>query len=378
MIQVSEYSLYIHFPWCEVKCPYCDFNSHVLKHRKIDEASYIDAMLAELTFQQKMFKGRALTSIFLGGGTPSIITIPNLSRLINGIDKIVGLNSGIEFTIEANPESITNLKLKSYRSLGINRISIGAQTFNNNALKRIGRIHTAEKTFEALNHIQSSFDNFNIDLMYAIPGQSINHALFDIEMAMKFSPKHISWYQFTLEPKTHFYKVPPKTPCPNDKEITTIEKKAYQLFTQNGFNRYEISAFAMDKFQCKHNLNYWNFGDYIGIGAGSSSKFTDSQSIIRKQNIAKPSSYINHASNDWEKVSIKEYLFEYMLNKLRLYDPINLIEVYSKTGISPSSITPYLNKLKNKGFFVKKGEDWSITELGQHFYNDLVIEFLID
>lgn len=271
MITVSGTGLYLHLPWCERKCPYCDFNSHVSEQKQLPEQQMIAAMLADLNDDIDTYGARAITSIFIGGGTPSLLSVDAIEQLLGGINQRLSLSNGIEITMEANPGSSEYAKFKGYKSAGVNRLSIGVQSFDDVKLHQLGRVHSSNEARAAITAAQNAgFDRINIDLMYGLPGQTIAQALTDLSAALAFDTGHISWYQLTIEPNTVFYSQPPI--LPDDDYTADIADAGERLLHERGYQRYEVSAYAKPQQQCLHNLNYWQFGDYYGIGAGAHGK----------------------------------------------------------------------------------------------------------
>lgn len=374
-------ALYIHLPWCIQKCPYCDFNSHALRDALPEEA-YISALIADFNQQLSRLAGRSIISIFIGGGTPSLFSAAALARLLDTINSKVSLSKSCEITLEANPGTVEQSRFADYRAIGINRLSLGVQSFQNDKLKTLGRIHDAQTAQRAVNQIQSAgFDNFNIDLMYGLPQQSIKDALFDLETAIKFNPPHLSCYQLTLEPNTLFYKQPP--PLPETDLIWEMQTQLLTRLQSAGYNQYEVSAYSRVNFQCQHNRNYWEFGDYLGIGAGAHSKITDpvEQQIYRAWRFKHPRTYmdINKAFVEEKKIiPLSEIPFEFMLNALRLKQtiPVSLFE--QRTGLKQDVIIPMLNKGKQQGLLYFDNVEINLTERGWNFLNNVLQLFMPD
>lgn len=269
----DPFSLYIHIPWCIKKCPYCDFNSYD-SPSQLPEQEYVQVLLQDLTQDLPRVANRTLKSVFFGGGTPSLFSPKSFETILNHVHRVLSCQPNMEITLEANPGTLEHKSFKDYRNAGINRISIGAQSFNDYSLQALGRIHAAKDTHKAIDAIRKGgFDNYNIDLMYGLPQQSLNDALSDLKTAIELSPTHLSWYHLSIEPNTIFHHKPPV--LPNDDEVFEIQQAGFELLKQQGFMQYEISAFAQKGFQCQHNKNYWEFGDYLGIGAGAHSKITN-------------------------------------------------------------------------------------------------------
>lgn len=368
-------SLYIHVPWCIKKCPYCDFNSHAhdtSKSGALPEDAYIDALIADFKADAKWIQGRSIETIFIGGGTPSLLDAKAYQRLFTEIQKTAVFASDIEITLEANPGTIEHGRFQSYLDVGINRISLGVQSFHNDHLKKLGRIHSADNAMFAIDEIQEAgFKQFNIDLMHGLPNQTMSEALADVSTALSFQPPHLSWYQLTIEPNTVFYSKPPL--LPTDDALFDIEEAGLALLETAGMNRYEISAYSKSGCESRHNLNYWQFGDYLGIGAGAHAKLTDleAQTIHRFHKKRQPSAYLN-AEGEFiagERVLTQQELpFEFLMNALRLIDGVDLSLVRQRAFISPDVIQHNL--------LDKSGGRLKATPRGIRFLNELLEKFL--
>lgn len=371
-------SLYIHIPWCVKKCPYCDFNSHP-QRGQLPEDAYIDRLVEDLHNQLSYAQNRPLASIFIGGGTPSLFSPDSYEMLFTKLGDLIEIPANIEITLEANPGTIIPNRFEGYRKIGINRLSIGVQSFQDEKLKALGRIHNQNHAKNAIIAARNAgYDNFNIDLMFGLPSQNVDDALFDLQNAIELSPTHVSWYQLTLEPNTLFHRFPPV--LPNDDDRFDIQQAGQRLLSKEGFKQYEVSAYAKDKAFCKHNLNYWQFGDYIGIGAGAHGKTTDfsSQQIQRHWNTKHPKQYLSSAITQiTQSASIpqKDLPLEFMMNALRLYQkiPFNLFE--SRTGLEIETIHHQLIEAKNLGFIELASDSLALTQRGQLFLNDLLAVF---
>ena len=381
--QLPPLSLYIHFPWCVQKCPYCDFNSHAVK-QAIPEAEYIDALLEDLEQQLPMVWGRSITGIFIGGGTPSLMSVNAMDKLLCGIRARLPFMSDIEVTMEANPGTVEADKFKGYFDTGINRISIGVQSFNDGFLKVLGRIHQADEAKRAFQVAREvGFENINIDLMYALPGQSIAQALDDLKIATNLKPEHLSWYQLTLEPNTAFHHNPPDKMA-NDDLLADISEQGLCYLLNRNYQRYEVSAFNLaGKYPSWHNTNYWQFGDYIGIGAGAHGKITraDTQQIIRTSKRRSPKDYLNPEKPyiDNERILQQHELpLEFMLNAMRLKDGINEDLFFQTTGLLLSQIKHAVEKCISRGLIVKENKNIRPTETGFRFLNEILSEFMDD
>jgi len=381
--ELPPLSLYIHFPWCVQKCPYCDFNSHAVK-QPIPETEYIDALLKDLENELPVVWGRSLTSIFIGGGTPSLLSVKGMDRLLSGIRARLPFISDIEVTMEANPGTVEAEKFKGFYEAGINRISIGVQSFNDSFLSTLGRIHLSEEAVRAFEIARNSgFNNINIDLMYALPNQSIGQALDDLRIATELKPEHLSWYQLTLEPNTEFYHRPPKKMA-NDDLLADIGEQGLEYLTEKQYHRYEVSAFNLHgKHPSWHNTNYWQFGDYLGIGAGAHGKITraDTQQIIRTSKRRSPKDYLNKEKSFVDKTRIlkpQELPLEFMMNAMRLKDGIALNSFDARTGLLSNQIEHAINNCKARGLIEQQKGFIRPTETGFVFLNEILSEFMDD
>jgi putative oxygen-independent coproporphyrinogen III oxidase len=371
-------SLYVHFPWCVKKCPYCDFNSHEVKGSFPEEA-YLDALRSDLESALPLIWGRKVYSVFIGGGTPSLLSAAGLDRLLSDIRTLLPLDAGIEITMEANPGTFEAEKFKSYRASGINRLSIGIQSFNSTHLAALGRIHDGDQARRAVEIAHANFDNFNLDLMYALPSQSVAEAQHDIQTAIDCAPPHLSLYHLTLEPNTLFAKYPPAVP--DDDASSDMQDMIAALTSAAGYGHYEVSAYARPKRQARHNLNYWQFGDYLGIGAGAHSKLSFPHRIVRQMRHKHPQAYLDkmragNAIQEEAEISREALGFEFMLNSLRLRDgfPVNLF--VERTGMSLNAIEAALNQAESRGLLYRDHRIIRPTDLGQRFLNDLQEMFL--
>jgi len=373
-------SLYVHYPWCVQKCPYCDFNSHTLKP-EIDEGPYIDALITQLEQTLPMIWGRPIHSIFFGGGTPSLISEAGLNRFMSQARALLGFGPEIEITLEANPGTVDFEKFAGFHQAGINRLSMGIQSFEDEKLKALGRIHSAEEAHRAIEAAQSAgFDNFNLDLMFALPNQSIEQAIADIDQAIAFKPPHLSHYQLTLEPNTPFYKNPPV--LPEDDLAWEMQLACQEQIANAGYSHYEVSGYAQAGRECRHNINYWQFGDYIGLGAGAHGKITSPPEgkIWRTQMPASPGGYVAEMlrSNPGrtQLVSDSDASFEFMLNTLRLQDGFDLDLFALRTGLKLSDIEPQLKQMMDNGWANIAANKLTLTTQGKHYLNDVVSLFL--
>ena len=370
-------SLYIHIPWCLKKCPYCDFNSHAYAG-DLPEKPYIDNLLADLESDLPYVQGRELVSIFIGGGTPSLFSPASISRLLSEIEKLIPFSKAIEITMEANPGTFEINKFKGFRSAGINRLSIGIQSFDKAALKALGRVHDdAEARTAAENVRAAGFENFNLDLMFGLPDQSIEDALVDLDIALQCEPPHLSWYQLTIEPNTVFYSQPPL--LPEDDLVSEMQDKGIALLAAHKLSRYEISAFCRPDKASTHNLNYWRFGDYLGIGAGAHGKVSlpGEQRIMRTRKTRQPAKYLANAQNmmaGLTEVSVADLPLEFMMNALRLVSGSDEMSFEQRTGLSINSISSELARLRTGGLLGK--DTLATTDQGYKFLNNVLAEFL--
>ena len=376
MINKESISLYVHLPWCIKKCPYCDFNSHELKN-DLPEDEYIDCLLEDFNSHLYVIRNREISSVFFGGGTPSLFSAKSLDRLLTTLQSKIKFSLNCEITLEANPGTVEQTRFKNYFEIGINRISLGIQSFQAEKLKALGRIHNDVEAHRAIDAVKNAgFTNFNIDIMHGLPNQSLEDALYDLNQAIQHQPTHLSWYQLTIEPNTYFYKNTPL--LPNEDILEEIEKNGFSLLEKNHYNRYEISAYALDGKQSQHNKNYWLFGDYLGIGAGAHSKLTMDEKVTRHWNHKSPYSYMKKGeafiSN---KIEIKEndIIFEFMLNALRLFQPVSFELFENRTGLNrdvlkiPFALAVQKGLLKDKPFI-------ETTDIGKKYLNDLCRIFI--
>lgn len=391
MLQFSEsipLSLYIHIPWCVRKCPYCDFNSHALRQSdELPERLYVDALLADLEADLPRVWGRRVDTVFIGGGTPSLFSPAAIDRLLSGVRARLPLRPDAEITLEANPGTVEQGHFAEFRAAGISRLSIGIQSFNEQHLQALGRIHGRPEAIRAAQSAsQAGFDNFNLDLMYGLPEQTQAQALDDLRTAIELAPSHISYYQLTLEPNTLFHRYPP--PLPDDDVLWDMQERAQALLAEHGYRQYEISAYArtdqpaVDR-RCSHNLNYWRFGDYLGIGAGAHGKLSDMAegAIYRLWKRKNPRDFLNYAGQDTNlgglnRLSEAELPLEFMLNALRLSDgwPLQLFQ--QRTGLELGAIQAALHEAETRGLLRLTADRAGVTELGQRFLNDALQLFM--
>ena len=368
-------------PWCVKKCPYCDFNSHNLKGN-LPEEQYISALLADLDQALPLIWGRSFQSIFIGGGTPSLFSGKAIDNLLSQIRNRIRLSPYAEITMEVNPGTVERQYISEYKQAGVNRISLGIQSFNNDHLKALGRIHDADEARSAIETVATIFDNFNLDIIYALPKQSISEAENDIRQAISFNPTHISAYNLTIEPNTEFAKYTPAG-LPDNDTCYLIQDNITATLSEHGYKHYETSAFAKEGYQCQHNLNYWQFGDYLGIGAGAHSKLSFHDRIIRQMRDKHPIQYQEkvkfgkHTLEDLA-VSAEDLPFEFMMNALRLTDGFNTTLFNEHTGLPLNKALPALLEAQEKKLIEILPDRIRPTKLGQNFLNDLLVMFLAD
>jgi oxygen-independent coproporphyrinogen-3 oxidase len=373
-------SLYIHFPWCVRKCPYCDFNSHESKG-ELPEQEYLDALRLDLEQSLPMIWGRPIRTIFIGGGTPSLMSAAGLDRLMSDVRTLLPLDLDAEITMEANPGTFEAEKFRSYRESGINRLSIGIQSFNGKHLQALGRIHDEREARRAIEIAQANFDNFNLDLMYALPSQTLLEAKQDLATALSFAPPHLSLYHLTMEPNTVFAKYPPQ--LPDDDASADIQDMILESAGAAGYGHYEVSAYAQPGRRARHNLNYWQFGDYLGIGAGAHSKISFPHRVLRQARFKQPGSYMEAARSgnpvaEEHEIGRRDMGFEFMLNALRLTEGFDPNLFGERTGMSINAIERALNEAEAKGLLYRDFKVIRPTELGQRFLNDLQEMFLAE
>ncbi len=386
-------SLYVHIPWCVRKCPYCDFNSHEIKEPHVGDNSallnlesaleqrYILALIADLDQALPQVWGRPVYTVFFGGGTPSLLSARGLDSLLSAIRARLPLAPDAEITLEANPGTFEARKFAEFRALGINRLSIGIQSFNPGHLKALGRIHDAVQARSAIEIAQASFDNFNLDLMYALPGQTVAQAVADIDAAIAFAPAHVSAYHLTIEPNTLFYRHPPEVP---DDDVSADMQQAIETrLTDAGYRHYETSAFAQPGREARHNLNYWTFGDYLGIGAGAHGKLSFADRVLRQLRYKQPREYMDKADaaaavQQEHAVAVDDLPFEFMMNALRLVGGFDLSLFAARTGLSLHALRKELQQAESRGLIERDHQRLQPTLKGQRFLNDLLQIFLRD
>ncbi|HAV1440761.1 TPA: radical SAM family heme chaperone HemW [Enterobacter hormaechei subsp. xiangfangensis] len=378
MANLPPLSLYIHIPWCVQKCPYCDFNSHALKG-EVPHDDYVAHLLADLDADVPYAQGREVKTIFIGGGTPSLLSGPAMQTLLDGVRARLNLAADAEITMEANPGTVEADRFVEYQRAGVNRISIGVQSFSEPKLKRLGRIHGPEEAKRAANLATGlGLRSFNLDLMHGLPDQSLEEALEDLRQAIELNPPHLSWYQLTIEPNTLFGSRPPV--LPDDDALWDIFEQGHQLLTAAGYQQYETSAYAKPGYQCQHNLNYWRFGDYLGIGCGAHGKvtFPDGR-ILRTAKTRHPRGYMEgrylERQHDVEAV---DKPFEFFMNRFRLLEAAPRAEFTRYTGLPESVIRPQIDEALAQGYLTECDVSWQITEHGKLFLNSLLELFLAE
>ena len=374
-------SLYVHLPWCIKKCPYCDFNSHEMAGAELPEQRYIDALIADLEASLPLIWGRSVHSIFIGGGTPSLFSPAAIDRLLAELRARLRLDADCEITLEANPGTFEKDRFKAFRHAGVTRLSVGVQSFNDAHLKALGRVHDSAQAIAAVQEAAANFETFNLDIMYALPGQTLEGLEKDMRQALALNPPHISIYHLTIEPNTYFAKFPPV--IPEEDLAYAMLDRITEMTAQAGMQRYEVSAYAKPGHRCFHNLNYWQFGDYLGIGAGAHSKLSFAHRIVRQVRWREPRLYINNALageavTQETEVSRADLPFEYMLNALRLRDGFKLQDFAEKTGLPVSALQTGLDEAERKGLIERDLTSLRPTERGFDFLNDLQSLFLSD
>jgi putative oxygen-independent coproporphyrinogen III oxidase len=384
MLTTPPLSLYVHLPWCVRKCPYCDFNSHQARGA-LPFAAYVDALVADLDHDLPLAWGRTVYSVFFGGGTPSLFPADAIDAFLQAASARLRFAPGLEITLETNPGTAEHGRFEHYRAAGVNRLSFGIQSFDDGCLQRLGRIHDSAQARAAVTSAQDAgFDNFNLDLMYALPGQTLAMAERDVECAIALQPTHVSHYQLTLEPNTVFAARPP-VGIPDDDASWDMQERCQALLAEAGYAQYEVSAYARPGRQCAHNLNYWHFGDYLGIGAGAHGKLTlgADQSILRRWKTRHPADYLAKAGSAAaiggdEAIAPERRPFDYMLNALRLVDGFALAEFEARTGLPREAIAGELATAVDRGWIRVEGGRVTPSELGQRFTNDVISLFLAD
>ncbi len=381
-MRLPPLALYVHMPWCVRKCPYCDFNSHQLKSAQ-PSSTYIDSLIRDFDLELPGIEERSIETVFFGGGTPSLFSPADFDRLLHALRARADFAPDAEITMEANPGAIERGAFAGYRDAGINRVSLGAQSFSPSALQRLGRIHLAQDTERAVADLRAAgIGNFNLDLMYGLPEQSVEQALADIRTACALGPSHLSHYQLTLEPGTVFHSRPP--PLPDDEQAWTMQNECQAMLAAHGYEQYEISAYAQAGARCRHNLNYWEFGDYVGIGAGAHGKITAlaPQRILRTAKPKQPREYqqqtetAQQAIGERRRVEPADLPFEFMLNALRLNQGFRSEDYERRTGLTLIDLQPALLRAQSRDLLQPSAQGWLATDLGRRFLNDLQAGFI--
>lgn len=369
-------SLYVHSPWCVRKCPYCDFNSH--EAARIPEQEYVAALLEDLAQDRELAQGRKLQSIFFGGGTPSLFSAQSIGRILTAAEQQIGFTADVEITLETNPGTAEYDNLTGYKSAGVNRISFGVQSFDDAHLQRLGRIHSSDEVYRAYDQARrAGFNNINLDLMHGLPQQTLNEALADLERALALEPEHLSWYQLTIEPNTVFYSRPPQ--LPEDDILWDIQEAGQALLQSRNFPQYEISAYSRPGRQAKHNLNYWQFGDYLALGAGAHGKISTQDGVItRYWKTRKPADYLaadKTFTAGQKSVAVEQQSLEFMMNVLRLVEGVPRQWLFERTQVAPNTLKQPVADLVGRGLLVDSAERWQATSLGLRFLNDTLSAF---
>jgi len=374
-------ALYLHLPWCIRKCPYCDFNSHE-RRGELPEANYIDALIDDLAAEMPLVWGRTISSVFIGGGTPSLFSADSLDRLLGGVRALTGLTPQVEVTLEANPGTFEQERFSDFRRIGINRLSIGVQSFNDDSLQALGRVHSADEAIGAVDIARTAgFDNLNLDLMYALPEQDLAAALLDVDQALALQPDHLSCYELTLEPNTLFSRFPPA--LPSDDSKWDMQEAIIEKLLEAGFSRYEVSAFSKPGRRCAHNMNYWLFGDYLGIGAGAHGKLSaaDTGTIVRRWKQKHPTRYLEATAPEQRlgaqtTLALQESALEFMMNALRLTDGFPIPVFQTHTGLSLDHWQPAIEAATEAGLLEQRGLSLAPTARGLDLLNDLLAHFM--
>ena len=371
-------SLYVHIPWCVRKCPYCDFNSHEARG-ELPEQAYVAALISDLESALPSIWGRPVQTVFFGGGTPSLLSADAIDRLLAAIRARVTLLPGAEITLEANPGTVEAARFAGFRAAGVNRLSVGVQSLNPKHLRALGRIHDAQQARDAIETAQACFDSINVDLMYALPGQEMEDALRDLRAVLAYSPQHLSVYHLTVEPNTYFHRYPPQVP--DDDAAAAMQEALEALLAEQGYVHYETSAFAKPGFESRHNLNYWRFGDYLGIGAGAHSKISFPDRIVREMRYKQPREYLRRVANGTpiqtaSEVPAHELPFEFMMNAMRLTGGVETGIFQERTGLPVSAIAGRLKKARETGLIEHTVARLKPSLKGQRFLNDLLTLFL--
>ena len=378
MLELPPLSLYVHIPWCIRKCPYCDFNSHQ-NTGEIPEQAYVEALIKDLNNDLPLVQGRKLQSIFFGGGTPSLLSATAIKTIIDHAQQLIGFKEAIEITLEANPGTFEQQKFADFRAAGVNRLSIGVQSFNNKHLTTLGRIHDGQQALGAIEMAKSAgFEHLNIDLMHGLPEQTGTQALADLDTAINTGTTHISWYQLTIEPNTEFFSKPPLLPV--EDELAEIQQAGQRKLYQAGFRQYEVSAFSRRGAVCNHNINYWQFGDYLGIGAGAHGKATlvDQGKIVRTTKTRQPIHYLTRTETvkaSEKSISKDELPLEFMMNALRLSAGVSSDLFAKRTGLDQQIIKPKIEQLQSQGLLKDDPATYCASDLGYRFLNTVLQSF---
>ncbi|MFT5705682.1 MAG: putative oxygen-independent coproporphyrinogen III oxidase [Shewanella sp.] len=377
MLTLPPLSLYIHIPWCVQKCPYCDFNSHG-QNGELPQQEYVDALIADVNHDLKYVQGRKLHSIFIGGGTPSLFDASQIKRVLDHVSQVIPFKDDIEITMEANPGTLEHDDFEAYCQAGVTRLSIGVQSFSSDKLNLLGRIHDEnEAKVAARKALSSGYKSFNLDLMHGLPNQSFTEAMADIDAAAALSPPHLSWYQLTIEQNTLFHSRPPQ--LPDDEALWQIYEQGQQKLADLGYEQYEISAYAKPGYQCQHNINYWQFGDYLGIGCGAHGKITliGENKILRTVKIKHPKGYLAADDYNFETTEVieEDRALEYLMNRFRLMSPIPKTEFEQRTGLSRDVLIAGIKTAKEKLLLTESVDHWELTTKGKLFVNELLSQF---
>lgn len=378
---IPKLGLYIHIPFCIRKCPYCDFFSEKISSKEIVD-KYVEALIHELSLYSELTSNRLVETIYIGGGTPTLFSPKKIDQILNAVNKFFTISTDAEISMEANPGTVSSDDIRNYREIGINRLSIGIQSLNDKFLKILHRIHTRKEAIKVAETVSKYYDNFNLDLMHSLPGQTYADAINDLKELISLNPRHISWYQLTIEEGTAYAESIPS--LPDEDVIDSIYIEGYDLLKSSGYHHYEVSAFAQKEYQCKHNVNYWTFGDYLGAGAGAHSKLTINNKIRRQSRIENTCTYINNLlENQPQEIYLSNEIipeqnipFEYFLNRLRLFTPLSINEYENYTGLSFNNIRYLFEKYSEDNLVTIEKDKITITEKGQLFINQMLEDFL--
>ena len=378
---IPKLGLYIHIPFCIRKCPYCDFFSEKISSKEIVD-KYVEALIHELSLYTELTSNRLVETIYIGGGTPTLFSPKKIDQILNAVNKFFTISADAEISMEANPGTVSSDDIRNYREIGINRLSIGIQSLNDKFLKILHRIHTRKEAIKVAETVSKYYDNFNLDLMHSLPGQTYADAINDLKELISLNPRHISWYQLTIEEGTAYAESIPS--LPDEDVIDSIYIEGYDLLKSSGYHHYEVSAFAQKEYQCKHNVNYWTFGDYLGAGAGAHSKLTINNKIRRQSRIENTCTYINNLlENQPQEIYLSNEIipeqniaFEYFLNRLRLFTPLSINEYENYTGLSFNNIRYLFEKYSEDNLVTIEKDKITITEKGQLFINQMLEDFL--